>query len=76
MGALLPPELVVATALGCFSRKVVGWTIADHMRTDLGADARKMAARTRGSLDGAVSTPTTKPNTRPRPSPTPVTSSK
>ncbi|MBL1102079.1 DDE-type integrase/transposase/recombinase [Streptomyces sp. 205] len=38
----------------CFSRKVVGWSIAGHMRTDLVADALRMAAHTRGSLDGAV----------------------
>ncbi|MFE5210645.1 IS3 family transposase [Streptomyces sp. NPDC056600] len=46
--------LYLATVLDCFSRKVVGWSIADHMRTDLVADALKMAARTRGGLDGAV----------------------
>ncbi|MGW5637112.1 DDE-type integrase/transposase/recombinase [Streptomyces sp. NPDC003832] len=31
--------LYLATVLGCFSRKVVGWSIADHMRTGLVADA-------------------------------------
>ncbi|MFF2077455.1 DDE-type integrase/transposase/recombinase [Kitasatospora sp. NPDC058162] len=41
--------------LDCFNRKVVGWTIADHMRTGLVADALRMAAATRGGLDGAVS---------------------
>ncbi|MFE1437262.1 IS3 family transposase [Streptomyces sp. NPDC058739] len=46
--------LSLATVLDCFSRKVVGWSIADHMRTDPVADALKMAARTRGGLDGAV----------------------
>ncbi|MCZ0981243.1 IS3 family transposase [Streptomyces diastatochromogenes] len=46
--------LYLATALDCFSRKVVGWSIADHMRTDLVADALRMAARTRGTLHGAV----------------------
>ncbi|MET9772621.1 IS3 family transposase [Streptomyces sp. NPDC006415] len=46
--------LYLATVLDCFSRKVVGWSIADHMRTDLVADALRMAAGTRGSLDGAV----------------------
>nr|WP_258049744.1 IS3 family transposase [Streptomyces finlayi] len=46
--------LYLATVLDCFSRKIVGWSIADHMRTDLVADALRMAARTRGSLDGAV----------------------
>ncbi|MGW0087144.1 IS3 family transposase [Streptomyces sp. NPDC003393] len=46
--------LYLATVLDCFSRKVVGWSIADHMRTGLVADALQMAASTRGSLDGAV----------------------
>ncbi|MGW2928311.1 IS3 family transposase [Streptomyces fungicidicus] len=46
--------LYLATVLDCFSRKVVGWSIADHMRTGLVADALRMAARTRGGLDGAV----------------------
>ncbi|MFI0242496.1 DDE-type integrase/transposase/recombinase [Streptomyces sp. NPDC016845] len=31
--------LYLATVLDCFSRKVVGWSIADHMRTSLVADA-------------------------------------
>ncbi|MFG2480446.1 IS3 family transposase [Streptomyces fagopyri] len=46
--------LYLATVLDCFSRKVVGWSIADHMRTGLVADALRMAASTRGRLDGAV----------------------
>lgn len=33
---------------------MVGWSIADHMRTSLVADALKDAAATRGSLDGAI----------------------
>ncbi len=44
----------LATVLDCFSRKVVGWSIADHMRTDLVANALRMAARTRGGLDGSL----------------------
>ncbi|MFI5635431.1 IS3 family transposase [Streptomyces sp. NPDC051664] len=46
--------LYLATVLDCFSRKVVGWSIANHMRTSLVADALQMAAATRGRLDGAV----------------------
>ncbi|WUH88895.1 IS3 family transposase [Streptomyces sp. NBC_00433] len=46
--------LYLATVLDCFSRKVMGWSIADHMRTSLVSDALRMAAATRGSLDGAV----------------------
>lgn len=37
--------------LDCFSHKVVGWSIADHMRTDLVADALKMAG---GGMEGSV----------------------
>ena len=46
--------LYLATVLDCFSRKVVGWSIADHMRTSLVTNALQMAAATRGGLDGAV----------------------
>ncbi|WP_308250293.1 DDE-type integrase/transposase/recombinase [Sphaerisporangium fuscum] len=46
--------LYLATMLDCFSRRVVGWSIADHMRTDLVADALKMAAATRGGLVDSV----------------------
>ena len=46
--------LYLATVLDCFSRRVVGWSIADHMRTALVADALRMAAATRGNLDGTI----------------------
>ena len=46
--------LYLATVLDCFSRKVVGCSIADHMSTGLVADALQMAASMRGGLDGAV----------------------
>ncbi|MEU3278911.1 DDE-type integrase/transposase/recombinase [Streptomyces antibioticus] len=36
--------LCPATVLDCFSRKAVGWSIADHLRTGLVADALRMAA--------------------------------
>lgn len=35
----------LATVLDCFSKKVVGYAIADHMRTELVTDALAMAAR-------------------------------
>lgn len=38
----------------CYSRRLAGWTIADHMRTELVEDALKAAAATRGGLMGAV----------------------
>ncbi|WP_370270830.1 IS3 family transposase [Streptomyces sp. V4I8] len=47
-------HLYLATVIDCFSRRVAGWSIADHMRTELVADALRMAAATRGSLEGAV----------------------
>ena len=38
--------IYLATVIDCFSKKVVGWSIADHMRTELVADALKNAAAT------------------------------
>lgn len=35
----------LATVLDCFSKMVVGYAMADHMRTELVTDALKMAAR-------------------------------
>jgi transposase InsO family protein len=39
--------LYVAAVLDCFSRKIVGWAMADHMQTDLVSDALTMALRQR-----------------------------
>lgn len=36
----------LATVIDCFSKKVVGYSIADHMRTELVADALRNAAAT------------------------------
>jgi transposase InsO family protein len=46
--------LYLATVLDCFSRRVVGYSIADHMRTELVADALRMARDVRESLHGAL----------------------
>lgn len=46
--------LYLATVIDLCSRRLAGWSIADHMRTGLVTDALEAAARTRGSLDGAV----------------------
>jgi transposase InsO family protein len=46
--------LYLATVLDCFSRRVVGYSIADHMRTELVADALRMARDVRGSMQGAL----------------------
>ena len=47
-------NLYLATVIDCFSRRLVGWSIADHMRTELVTDALHAAAATRGSLAGAI----------------------
>jgi transposase InsO family protein len=46
--------LYLATVIDCFSRRLVGWSIADHMRTELVENALGAAALTRGSLAGAI----------------------
>lgn len=46
--------LYLSTVIDCFSRRLVGWSIADDMHTGLVADALLAAARQRGSLSGAV----------------------
>jgi transposase InsO family protein len=50
-------NLYLATVIDCYSRRLVGWSIADHMRTSLVADALRNAAATRGgshALRGAI----------------------
>ncbi|MCS6712475.1 IS3 family transposase [Brachybacterium sp. EF45031] len=47
-------NLYLATVIDCYSRRLVGWAIADHMRTELVEDALKAAAATRGTLEGSV----------------------
>jgi transposase InsO family protein len=47
-------NLYLATVIDCYSRRLAGWAVADHMRTDLIATALLDAAATRGSLAGAV----------------------
>ena len=47
-------NLYLATVIDCFSRRLVGWSIAEHMRTELVSDALRAAHRERGSLRGAV----------------------
>lgn len=47
-------NLYLATVIDCYSRRLAGWAVADHMRTELVEDALKAAAATRGSLKGSV----------------------
>lgn len=47
-------NLYLATVIDCHSRRLAGWAVADHMRTDLIQTALREAHRTRGSLTGAI----------------------
>lgn len=47
-------NMYLATVIDCYSRRLVGFAIADHMRTSLVQDALLMAKGQRGSLKGAV----------------------
>jgi len=47
-------NLYLATVIDCYSRRLAGWSIADHMRTELVTDALQAAQATRGSLAGAI----------------------
>jgi transposase InsO family protein len=47
-------NLYLATVIDCYSRRVAGWAIADHMRVELVQDALNAAAATRGGLSGAI----------------------
>jgi putative transposase len=42
--------LYLATVIDCFSRQVIGWSMAEHMRAELVVDALTMAAGN-GALD-------------------------
>ena len=47
-------NMYLATVIDCFSRRLVGFAIADHMRSSLVVDALTAAAGQRGSLAGAL----------------------
>ena len=46
--------LYLATVIDCHSKAVIGWSIADHMRTDLICDAITMAASNVDLAPGAI----------------------
>ena len=46
--------LYLAVILDAHSRKVVGWAMADHLRTELATDALQMALRTRRPKPGLI----------------------
>lgn len=47
-------NMYLATVIDCYSRRLVGFAIADHMRTCLVQEALLMAKSQRGSLKDAV----------------------
>lgn len=47
-------NMYLATVIDCYSRRLVGFAIADHMRTSLVQEALLMAKSQRGSLKSAV----------------------
>ncbi|GAB3240931.1 hypothetical protein GCM10027456_07440 [Kineosporia babensis] len=47
-------NLYLATVIDLASRRLVGWAIADHMRTELVIEALNDALATRGTLEGAI----------------------
>ena len=46
--------LYLAVLLDAYSRKVVGWALADHLRTELASGALRMAANTRRPKPGLI----------------------
>jgi putative transposase len=46
--------LYLAVILDAFSRRVVGWSLADHLRTELATDALQMALATRRPPRGLI----------------------
>lgn len=47
--------LFLATVIDLFSRKVIGWALAPHMRAELACDALRMAIATRGgTVEGVI----------------------
>ncbi|WP_407645353.1 IS3 family transposase [Brevibacterium limosum] len=46
--------LYLATVIDLYSRRIVGWSIADHMRSSLVEDALQNALNNRETLEGAI----------------------
>jgi putative transposase len=46
--------LYLAVVMDLFSRRIVGWAMDNHMRTDLAADALKMAISSRQDTHGTI----------------------
>ncbi|WP_395656548.1 DDE-type integrase/transposase/recombinase [Nocardioides sp.] len=58
-------KVYCAAVLDVFTRQVVGWSIADHMRSELVVDALQMAIWRRRPGPGPWYTPTEAPSTHP-----------
>jgi transposase InsO family protein len=50
-------KVYLAMVIDAFSRRVIGWSIADHMRVELVADALQMATWQRQPTPGGVAHP-------------------
>lgn len=46
--------LYLATVIDCFNKEVIGYAMADHLRTSLVSDALGMAARNHRLVDGCI----------------------
>jgi len=46
--------LYLATVMDLYSRRIVGWSMADHMRTELCLDALRMAIQPRSTIDQLI----------------------
>jgi len=46
--------LYLSTVLDLYSRRVIGWGLTDHLRTELVSSALRMAVATRGRVDGVT----------------------
>lgn len=44
----------MATVIDCFNKEVIGYAMADHMRTELVTDALEMAARNHNLEPGCI----------------------
>ncbi|MGO9499465.1 MAG: DDE-type integrase/transposase/recombinase [Solirubrobacteraceae bacterium] len=55
--------LYLAAVQDAYSRRIVGWSMADHMRSELVADALTMAFGLRRPAPGVITTPTKAGNT-------------
>ena len=44
-----PPAAYACFIVDAFSRRIVGWRVASHMRTEMVLDALEMARRSRGN---------------------------